>query len=272
MVLLAGALFVWIKMRPKSKTEWWLLSVVVIMLLLYFLLPTSMGSASYTNIRISFFMFLIIIVMLSTLPANKIIAVFVISAGLIINMATYRNVKPKIRELEILASQCYNASPFLEPGSVVMPVDLMNNWFTGHFVDYIAADKPVVMVYNYECETNYFPVIWNEEKRPDYFIGEPESPDRGMEFVHNQRNVVSLPVDYVMILTPGGQKGSSPYFDALFLQKLQDILDNQFRLVYHEGHCMLYESLKKQSIKKMVCLDRKYFGKLHDKGILQLKL
>ena len=46
---------------------WWLLGTVAVLLSLYFLLPDAYGTASYTNLRIAFVFFLVLILWISTL-------------------------------------------------------------------------------------------------------------------------------------------------------------------------------------------------------------
>jgi hypothetical protein len=120
------------------------------------------------------------------------------------------------------------------PNSLVLPVYCMDNWFTGHFVDYLAVDKPIVMVYNYECMQGYFPVIWNEEAKPNYFMGDPADPSKYINF-ELFKGRQSLPLDYVFVV---GQY--DPQKDWFFTT-LHRILTENFTRVYTAENCSLYQ-------------------------------
>jgi hypothetical protein len=109
----------------------------------------------------------------------------------------------------------------------------MDNWFTGHFVDYLAVDNPVVMVYNYECESGYFPVVWNMEKKPNYYLGNPADPARYINF-EIIKGRQSIPLDYVFIL------GRIDPEKDWFFSTLHGILTEQFKCVYEAENCRLY--------------------------------
>jgi len=214
---------------------WWLLVSMAVLLLLYFRLPEAYGTASYTNLRIGFVFFLVTIVWISTFRIPWYFGLMAAFTGLCVNTLLIRYYTPGINDLGKLAVSCNKAADFVAPNSLVLPIYCMDNWFTGHFVDYIAVDKPIVMVYNYECASGYFPVIWNENQKPDYYLGNPSVPEKFINFELTKGNP-SLKLDYVFIV---GQYDTNKDW---FFSTLHKILTDDFVRVYEAENCSLYRN------------------------------
>lgn len=216
---------------------WWLLLSAGVMLLLYFKLPDAYGTACYTNLRIGLMLFLIAILFISTFRIPQWIGILATIAALFIHYKLLVYYSPIIKDLSKLAISCNKASDHVEPNSLVLPIYSMDNWFTGHFVDYLAVDKPVLMVYNYECESGYFPVAWNHAKRPNFFVGNPQDTAcyLGFEMYQNRNQV---PLDYVFTV---GQIDSTR---GMFFKRLYRIVHRDFIPVYEAEQCILYRNKK----------------------------
>ncbi|HNY03756.1 MAG TPA: hypothetical protein PKG48_14255, partial [Bacteroidales bacterium] len=212
---------------------WWILSFLVVLLVLFFKLPDAYGTASYTNLRIGFFILLFTVVWFSTFRIPWFLGLITVLAGLTVNTLLLKYYTPGIRDLGRMATECNKASEFVKPNSLVLPIYCMDNWFTGHFVDYLAVDKPVVMVYNYECESGYFPVRWNENRRKNYYLGNPSFPDRYIHF-EIVKNRPSLPLDYVFIV---GQYDPAKDW---FFSTLHKALTEDYTRLYQAENCSLY--------------------------------
>ncbi|MDD4553723.1 MAG: hypothetical protein PHP04_05950 [Bacteroidales bacterium] len=216
---------------------WWLLLSAGVMLLLYFKLPDAYGTASYTNLRIGLMLFLTTILFISTFRMPQWIGILAAVAALVINYKLLIYYSPILKDLSKLAISCNKASAHVEPNSLVLPIYLMDNWFTGHFVDYLAVDKPVLMVYNYECESGYFPVVWNHATRPNFFVGNPQDTARYLSFeMYNDHK--SVPIDYVFTV---GQIDST---QGIFFKRLHRIIHHDFIPVYQTDKCILYRNKK----------------------------
>jgi hypothetical protein len=214
---------------------WWLLVSGATLLALYFTLPDAYGTASYTNLRIGFIFFLVAILWISTFRIPWWIGLLAAITGLYVNTLLLRYYAPNIRDLGKLAVSCNKAADFIAPNSLVLPIYCMDNWFTGHFVDYVAVDKPIVMVYNYECQMGYFPVVWNEKDKPNYYLGDPADPSKyiNMELTKGRP---SLPLDYVFVV---GQYDPDKDW---FFTTLHKILSENFIRVYEADNCSLYQN------------------------------
>jgi len=216
---------------------WWLMGSGIVLLVLYFVLPDAYGTASYTSLRIAFVLFLVLILWISTFRIHWWFGILAIIAVIFINSTLNRIYQPTIKDLGKLAVSCYQAADHIKPNSLVLPIYSMDNWFTGHFVDYLAIEKPVIMVYNYECESGYFPVIWNLKSKPNYFLGNPLTPEKYINF-EIIKGHPSRQLDYVFIL---GQYDPAKDW---FFTTLHGILTEQFERVYQAENCCLYQNKK----------------------------
>ncbi|MDP1621712.1 MAG: hypothetical protein Q8M08_05155 [Bacteroidales bacterium] len=214
---------------------WWLLASMVVLLTLFFSLPDAYGTASYTNLRIAFVFFIVVILWISVFRIPWYFGLIAAVTGLYVNTMLIRYYTPGIRDLGELAATCNKAADFVSPNSLVLPIYCMDNWFTGHFVDYIAVDKPIVMVYNYECESGYFPVKWNTAMKPNYFMGNPSVSDKYINFELTKEKP-SLPLDYVFIV------GHYDPEKDWFFSTLHKILTEYFIMVYEAENCSLYRN------------------------------
>jgi len=214
---------------------WWLLTAMAVLLALYFTMPDAYGTASYTNLRLGYLFFLASILWISTFRIPWQFGLIAIAGGIYVNTMLNRIYAPTISELGKLASDCNKGAAYAEPNSVVLPIYCMDNWFTGHFVDYLSVDKPILMVYNYECHAGYFPVKWNEEIKPNYYLGDPSNQDHHINF-ELVKGRPSIPLDYVFIV------GHYDPGKDWFFSTLHRILTEDFVRVYEAENCSLYRN------------------------------
>jgi len=221
--------------RMPGFSFWWLLMSMLVLIFLYFTLPEAYGTASYINLRISFIFFIVMILWLSTfrIPWQIGLAAAIISFS--INILLIKYYIPTIYRLGKLASECNKAAEYIPDNQMVLPINCSKEWFSGHFVDYLAIDRPILMLYNYECEAGYFPVVWNKKTRPNYYMGNPISPELFSHFDIIKGNPY-VRVDYVFLI------GKYRFEDDWYYEKLDKILKSDFERVYQSKNCYLYRN------------------------------
>ncbi|MEI7981496.1 MAG: hypothetical protein WCI71_07560 [Bacteroidota bacterium] len=242
-LLVAGLIIFTLRFIRSGKTHtpfifpsingWWLMLSSGIILFLYFSLPDAYGTASYTNLRLGFIFFLLIILWMSTFRMPQWIGIVAILGGMYVHIHLLSYYTPIVRDYGKMALSCNKAAEKISPNSLVLPIYVMDNWFTGHFVDYIGVDKPVLLVYNYECLTGYFPVIWNVKDKPNYFLGSPSNPDAYINF-EEKKGRPSLALNYVFVV--GNYDPGKDWFFTTLHRTLQE----EFVCVYTSEYCSLY--------------------------------
>ncbi len=218
---------------PGFYSGWIFLSIVFLMGL-YFTLPDAMGSASYTTYRLGFIAFLLLILWIAASRLYIYTGLVAAVLAIYLNFSLLSMKESKVLELEQIAISCNKASDFVAPNSVLLPIYCMDNWFIGHFVDYIAIDKPMVMLYNYECETGFFPVRTNQEDKPNYYLGNPGVHRRLIKFEHTKGKPFRK-INYVFLVG-----GCNPVNTDNW-EKIDHILSTEFVVAYKTVYCTLYQ-------------------------------
>lgn len=130
----------------------------IFVLILVFILPDSDTKGGMVTTRLLTFhaVFLTIWLCLSTTPAwSKIlfpIVVLVVVYFRSIDLSNQSNYQ------RYLANEVEKAAQFIDAGDVVLPVNRGDHWLTVNHPLLLGADKPVVVIENYEVWHGYFPV------------------------------------------------------------------------------------------------------------------
>jgi hypothetical protein len=231
--------------KRKEKINTWIPLTLAIMLFLYFFMPESIGSASFTNQRVALFIGITLILFLATLPFPGSTILVTIPVSFFLHYTIFHAVKNNFTDMEPFSKQCYEISAHIRPNTVIFPVDLMDNWFTGHFSDFAVAGVNAAMVYNYESEAGYFPVLAHRNF-PRFYIGDPSNSQESVIFNDRLRSAL-FPVDYILLMEQYPGKGSSAAVTPWFMEKLRIILDKHYMQAYRSGHLTLYERKSRRS-------------------------
>ena len=229
--------WLFLKRSPEEarRNHWWLALSAGVLLLLYFVIPNSYGTASFTSLRLLFLAFILGILWLSALELPKWFSITTAAVAVCLNLSLLLICNPVIRDYSRIAATCNKAADFIEPNSLVLPINCSDNWFTSHFLDYVAIDKPILFVYNYEAETGYFPVVWNDNRRPGFFTGNLAKQGNYHLFRANKVRP-ALRIGYIFIL------GTLKLKEDDFFTKLPRMLAEEFKIVYRTDLCTLYQS------------------------------
>lgn len=208
------------------------------MLFLYFKMPDSDGYAGYITFRLALFFFLFGVLFLATFKIHRWIGIFAISIVLYSHFALnfFYTHEAKVRN-EIVAA-CLEASKFIEPDSIVLPINYSGDWFLNHFSNYLGIEKPMVILENYECNYGYFPLIWNYDAMPHIMLGKESGT--GLQCVELKGNWENDPqvVDYVFILGELGSKSEHCH------PAIERIVVEDYALIFENLFCSLYRFKK----------------------------
>ncbi len=225
----------WFLTNARGPVFW--LMATVITLFFYFKFPDSDGYAGFITIRLGMLFFLFYIVWLSS---QKISFWIGFSSVLIVLFCNFKLNSFYIEETKRhnkVAKDIYRAASFVEPNSLVLPIDYSDDWFDIHFSNYIGIDKPMVILENYECNHGYFPLVWNEALMPSTLLGDLSKAD--LPCIHLKENLKSntnaVPVDYVLILGDLGTNIETCH------QKIEAVLKEHFTEIYGTKNCKLFQ-------------------------------
>ena len=171
---------------------------IVVSLLFLFLIPNASGAGMMSDrFGLMFYMLTIVWVISQPIPKKLIylivLVVVVLHFGLL-----FKHLNGAIKRLNKDAIEIYQTSNYIQPNSIVLPVNLSENWVELHFSNYLGIDKPIVILENYEASVGWFPVLWNMEKIPSLVLGDKSSVN-GIYWVSNKDSKEIKKIDYVLI-------------------------------------------------------------------------
>ena len=123
------------------------------------------------------------------------------------------------------ASTLAEASKILDANSVVLPVNMTDNWLQIHFSNYLGLEKPLVVLENYEATVGWFPVRWNEEQLPRVSLGDLERLPN-LEWPTNRGSSNSIQIDYVCLY------GNIANINDEQWAELKRVLDKNYLRIY----------------------------------------
>lgn len=140
------------------------LMICFICLMAFLILPDSDGFGGYISIRMALLFLIFMIYLFSTAIPQKWIALLCVPLIIMVifNLNIYYS--KVIRYSNKIATEIVSASDLIEPNSVIMPINVSDNWTFGHISNYLGVTKPMVILENYEANVGYFPVKWNDDK------------------------------------------------------------------------------------------------------------
>ena len=131
------------------------------------------------------------------------------------------------------ATLCLQASPYIPENSIVLPINLHENWMYQHLSNYLGADKPLILLDNYEAATGYFPVKW-KLNLPDFYIGDRPIHDFQSSASVIQKHKGKCLVDFVLVLSSDGRMLSQQELELI------DAVKNRYTCIYKNKLLELY--------------------------------
>ncbi len=173
---------------------------LVLSVLLY-VTPDDDGYGGFISIRITLFIWYFIMFWLATQPLHKKIQwVFVV--GLLAIQAPL--LMKRVNGIQWTYSgfaKVKDMANYIEPGSKVVQLDFDDaNWLGHHLSNYLATDKPIVVLDNYEATKKYFPLIWKDDYIPNLKIAQLNMFETCNYWKSNIYNPETAQVDYVLLL------------------------------------------------------------------------
>ena len=211
------------------------LIVGIIVLTLYFVVPDS-ASAGMMSERLCLVFFIYMVLWLSLQTFPNWLCQFSIFIVLIVNFGLLARYIKATKAYNSEASSIYEAANYIAPYSVVLPLNNSENWLDGHFSNYVGTDKPLIILENYEANTAWFPIKWNEKELPNFNLNGSnfELPTFVQTNSTNKNN--SQIIDYVLI------RGTENKITAVQIEELSKFYDEIFRS--KNGFVRLYKARK----------------------------
>ena len=180
-----------------SMKDIWLL-LAFISFVLYFVVPDAAGAGMMSDrFCLLFYIMYITWLALQDFPGwvrNMAATAIVILSLFMVNRYIYST-----KFLNADAEEIYNAAANIKPNSIVLPVNLSDNWLELHFSNYLGADKPMVIMENYEADVGWFPVKWNDKMLPVTLLGDQRPKNVCLSWRSPEKSEQVRQIDYIMV-------------------------------------------------------------------------
>lgn len=213
-----------------------LLVTAITLLVMFFVLPDSDGRGGYISLRLStlFYLFLIAWLSLTPIPGKAgHVTVLVILACMVALIGLHI---PLHSRLNRLAQYVVLASKSIPSYSTVVQVKLTDFWMENHYASYAAADKPLVLLDNYEADVGYFPVLWNEGRIPEMRMGNINRNETCVNWKSGDPVNGTLKVDYYLLFGQGKEIAEVCHSKIISL-----LLQENYELVFNSPYVQLYK-------------------------------
>jgi hypothetical protein len=205
-LLILAAVSLFIRFKNKSlkdalasftTNDVFLLPIVVSLLFLFFI-PNDSGAGMMAD-RFGLMLYMLAIIWVLSQPIPKKLVYIVVSIVIVLHFGLlFKHLNGSIKRLNKDANEICQASNYIQPNSIVLPVNLSDYWVELHFSNYLGLDKPMVILENYEASVGWFPVKWNMEQIPSLVLGDKSSIN-GLQWVSNKSSKEIRRIDYVLI-------------------------------------------------------------------------
>ena len=187
------------KIRFKEKNSalkavWLFLSIVLLIFL--FIIPNGLSPGMFSDrLEILFFLFLVIWISIQKIP-SVIMAVPVVTM-LVLHFILVFFYQRQIEFQNSESKEWEQIGRDIGENRTVLSVSNSKNWIDGHYSCYMGVDKPLIILNDYEAELKWFPLIWNTDSVPDFYLGDLPQDGFCYWWYHNPKNSIEK-IDYVV--------------------------------------------------------------------------
>jgi hypothetical protein len=202
---------------------WSYLFLIPALLLIYFLLPDWMASGGLFNIRTQYITAMFFISGLALVQWTSLQRRIILGGTALLFFWLMMVRFPVVMRASEAVEDYLSISSHIEAQSTVLPLSFRHNglrpngklvadriWLFMHGADYLAAEKPLIILSNYEANAGFFPLIWHYEKNPFAHLAiesgiEGQAPNVSLR-KYAERS--GLDIDYVLLWCEGMEPGA----------------------------------------------------------------
>ena len=241
LILVSGIFFTIANKNKLQKQPNFILflTLTIAMLLLYFIVPNELVSGGFLNIRMLLLFNLFLIVLISFFDYKK---DFLMLPIIVLITATIYQQKYKFTEIKVMsedAKEITSVVKYLKEGKNLIPLNYCTNWLHTNLSNYIAADKLILLLDNYEANTVHFPLKWVPDAHPYPLLGNFSYSLNPSISIAAYETKTQFPIDYLLRWCYQQNPQDS------ISEKTNDEIKNNFKLIYTspKGNAQLFERI-----------------------------
>lgn len=206
---------------------------LVLSIIFLFVLPDG-SSAGMMSDRLSLMMYLFFIILIVSQPLPRRIKIIFSLLFIALHITLITKHSPTINELNANAKTINKTASHIKDNSIVLPVNLSDNWLQGHFSNYLGIDKPMVILENYEVNVGWFPLQWNANV-PSVLLDDKKQVDQTTWYFSDHPKTSQI--DYLLLY------GNMSKRDNENMKQLNEVIATSFVLEYQseDGFVQLFK-------------------------------
>jgi len=207
----------------------------ILILTLFFILPNS-ASAGMMSDRLCVIFFIFFIFWIAVQSLKRWFYLIIVISTLVLHFLLLLQHYPSFKDLSNTANEIYKTSKHIKKESIVLSINWTDNWILGHSADYVGAEKPVILLNNYEPFYKWFPLRWKEDSFPNILFGDQQYIKDTWWYSNHNSSCTKI-IDYIMII------GNSTLLNEPNKQELKAVIIKSYNLVYKSNNSfiVLYE-------------------------------
>jgi hypothetical protein len=212
---------------------------LLLCLLLLFITPNGSGAGMMSD-RYCLLLFILGLIWIASRSIPNKFNILIVCLIVMLHLGLlFKHLNGTIKRLDSDAIAINKVESFINANSIVLPINLSENWLEPHFSNYLGVDKPMIILENYEASVGWFPIKWNEKKIPNILLGERNSVS-GLQWASNSNSKNIRQIDNVLLY------GNTGKIDDLNWKELKEILLSDFKLKYssENNYVKLYERVQ----------------------------
>jgi hypothetical protein len=231
-----------IKHNFKSKTpvfsvlnvnDTWLI-IAITLLFFYYTSSDYNDFGGLISQRIALLFYIFILIWIVCQQIHRWVQLSAVAIFILLHIIQVAFYTTKTSDLRKYGTECYELSSLIESNSIVLPLNYTDNWLHFHLSNYIGAEKPVIVLENYECGKDYFPLKWNMKTIPSPTIQgkDIESiPCVNWEYSGGK----SAKIDYILVL------GNFPEDKDECTSELIQLINDGYKIIYNKEKLKLFQ-------------------------------
>lgn len=183
----------------------------ILLVIIYFNLPGYLAGGAFFVERLQFLIYLSFLLWLASINYSEKISLSFSVLSLLVGSVLIIKRIPQQYKMSEYVEELASVSGEIEEESTLLALSynhcgcdingefLSNNlWLFIHAADYVALDKPIVILSNYEANTGYFPLIYKADKNPFHHLGNIEGQPPATN-IQNYQAISGEQIDYILL-------------------------------------------------------------------------
>ncbi len=179
------------------EDSWFIL--FCIMTFFYFILPDDIFSGGIIAIRFCLMSYLFLIIWIVAFCPPRFVAMgsmLSVLASVLLLVQRY----PALKSLSDDAADFSTCAEHIREGSNLLTLNYSDNWMLDNVSSYVAGERNIILLDNYEAKQAHFPIMWKENRSPESTGLISGARNRPCLDLAKYKASTGLSIDYILLM------------------------------------------------------------------------